>query len=73
MALKEVEKRDIVSPLVVPSTLDGSKLYYPSNTTFGLVDCFFLSTEDGAIFAFQTTKRKDHAFRLATLWAFREK
>ena len=71
-ALKKL-KIDRTNDLVRP--LKSTKLYYPSERTFGLVDFFFVSKKQGAttVHAFQTTHQISHAFKLHTLWNFREK
>lgn len=50
---------------------DSSKINYPKERMFGLIDCF---TEiDRQYWAFQTTWQYEHAFRLVTLLEFRKK
>jgi len=68
-----VTRRDIDCKSEFPEELDPNKLYYhPLKHSFGLVDCFFISKETGIVHAFQTTKKKDHPFKLTTLWNFRK-
>jgi len=51
--------------------IDKSKLNWPSDPSFSLVDFFmFINTE---CWAFQTTWQESHAFKLSTLWSFRQK
>ena len=70
-ALKKL-KFDRTNGLVSP--LKRMKLYYPSERTFGLVGFFFVSKEQGVkmVHAFQTTHQISHAFKLHTLWNYRE-
>jgi hypothetical protein len=53
------------------SGVDNALLNYPTERTFGLVDCFMFI--EGAWCAFQITWQEDHPFKLRTLMAFRRK
>lgn len=53
------------------TTIDELKLNYPADSIFGLVDFFVFSK--GECWAFQTTWQDSHAFKLSTLWSFRNK
>ena len=51
--------------------IDESKLKYPTDSILGLVDFFVLIK--GECWAFQTTWQDSHAFKLSTLWSFRNR
>jgi hypothetical protein len=53
------------------SPFDEAKVNYPTDRIFGLADCFFYVKD--VWYAFQTTWRYDHAFKLLTLFEFRQK
>ena len=51
--------------------IEKAKLNYPSDSIYGLVDFFVFIKE--VCWAFQTTWQESHAFKLSTLFSFREK